>query len=96
MNPPGNVEERKTNAVLDEDGEVTHVQHGSAGKDDRRQVRRTRERLPGYVCVCVCVRPAYIVWLSCSAGHHPSISHWGVVSLADSSGGRHTPVIAPV
>lgn len=35
-NPPGDVEERETNAVLDEDGEVVHVQHGVAGKDKRR------------------------------------------------------------
>lgn len=47
MDPPDDVEERETNAVLDEDGEVIHIQHGNAGKDDRRQVRRTSGRLPG-------------------------------------------------
>ena len=48
--PPGDVEERETNAVFDEDGEVFHIQHGVSVKGDgNRQVARTRERLPGSV-----------------------------------------------
>lgn len=43
-----------------------------------------------------CARTSYILWFSCSAGHHPAISHWPLVSLTWSSGGRQTPVIAPV
>lgn len=42
VNPPGDVEEREANAVFDEDGEVIHIQHRTAGKGNRRRrVRRT-------------------------------------------------------
>lgn len=91
MNPPGEVEERETNAVFDEDGKVIHIQHGIAGKDDRRRHEEDNGKASS-ICVCT----SYISWFSCSAGHHPSISHWPLVSLVGSAGGRHTPVIAPV
>lgn len=65
MNPPGDVEERETNAVFDENGEVIHIQHGAAGKDSTgRLVRRTSEKFPGSVCVCVHVLHLIAVLLS--------------------------------
>lgn len=44
--PPGDVEERKANAVFDEDGEVFHVQHWFAEEDVDREggVRMTIKR----------------------------------------------------
>lgn len=34
---PGDIEEWKTNAVFDEDGEIVHVQHRLAGKGEQEK-----------------------------------------------------------
>lgn len=103
--PPGDVEERKADAVFDEDGEVVHVQHRLSGKDNRRESRAApfhvipcaltavRVLFCSFVCVFVCVRESYIL-LSFSAGHHPRISHQPLVWFGGDL--RQTPVIAPV
>lgn len=92
LDPPGDVEEREANAVLDEDGEVFHIQHRFAGKDNRR--RRFRGTGWGFQDVCVCAWASYISWSSCAAGHHPLISQEPLLLLTCSLG-RQTPVIAP-
>lgn len=74
---PGDIEERKTNAVFDEDGEIVHVQHRLAGRRKRKREQNgekchiTHKSICAYVLsLCVCACQSYIV-LSFSAGHHP-------------------------
>lgn len=60
-NPPGDVEEREADAVFDEDGEVVHIQHWLAGKDNRR--RRLRRTSRGLQDVCAHILHMLIVLL---------------------------------
>lgn len=60
---PGDIEEWKTNTVFDEDGEVVHIQHRFAWKDNRKgRVRMTTEAFNARyviwctsISVCICV-----------------------------------------
>lgn len=73
--PPGDVEERKANAVFDEDGEVVHVQHRLSGKEghqQREQSRVTPRRsvhsnscasLVWLVSLCMCARVVHFAFL---------------------------------
>lgn len=73
--PPGDVEERKADAVFDEDGEVVHVQHRLSGKDNGRESRAApfhvipcaltavRVLFCSFVCVFVCAQVVHFAFL---------------------------------
>lgn len=79
LNPPGDVEEREANAVLDEDGEVVHIQHRVAGKDNRRRRFWGQAEASRMCCVCVDVLHLLIFLLS----RAPSLDLAGALGVVD-------------